>query len=141
MFSVADGALLVAVLTLTCPLVQVYVALCRLSQVTEHSAREAVRKAIDIMIPNLARAAAAEASLPAGGQGGSSIVEAVESAISKDSAASGLGVAATPVGAPVGPSYARYLKRMLSEEGHVQQTLSHLLQIIVRNRDMFYQTR
>lgn len=116
-------------------------ALCRLSQVAEPSAREAVRKAIDIMIPNLARAAAAEASPPgAAVQGGAPVAEAADSVISKDSATSGH-AAATPVGAPAGPSYARYLKRMLSEEGHVLQTLSHLLQIIVRNRDMFYQTR
>lgn len=135
-----DTGCLATIDTTCLAVAQVYVALCRLSQVVEPSAREAVRKAIDIMIPNLARAAAVEASPSAAGQGGASAVEAADSVISKDSATSGQ-AAATIVSAPAGPSYARYLKRMLSEEGHVLQTLSHLLQIIVRNRDMFYQTR
>lgn len=134
---------------------QVYVALCRLSQNTDPAAKEAVRKGIDIMIPNLAKAAASEA-LPAisapgpGPVGGTASLEAAgESNVSKDSAASGAaasGIAAAAQGSGVGPltgspSYARYLKRVLSEDGHVSITLVHLLQVIVRNRDMFYQSR
>ena len=126
---------------------QVYVALCRLSQSTDPVAKEAVRKGIDIMIPNLARAAASEVP-GAGVSGPQAAVEAAgEPAASKDSTASGLATSGAPaLGAGAAqsgssPSYARYLKRVLSEDGHVSITLVHLLQVIVRNRDMFYQSR
>lgn len=125
---------------------QVYVALCRLSQNPDPAAREAVRKAIDIMIPNLARAAASEAA--AGGPAAAAVAAdagGADSVISKDSAASGPSASAAAAGAggaSLGsPSYARYLKRVLTEDGHITATLVHLLQIIVRNRDMFYSSR
>lgn len=123
-------------------------ALCRLSQLSDPAAKEAVRKGIDIMIPNLARAAASEMPAP-------SIQSAVpmdvgDSAASKDSTALGAATSAAGIhagsapaapGANTSPSYARYLKRVLSEDGHVSITLVHLLQVIVRNRDMFFQSR
>lgn len=127
-----------------------YVALCRLSQLSDLTAKEAVRKGIDIMIPNLARAALNETP-GAGPAGGPAPAEMGDSVISKDStisgpAASGMTTTAaggTNIGHGLGssPSYARYLKRVLSEDGHVSVTLVHLLQVIVRNRDMFYQSR
>ncbi|KAL4439666.1 hypothetical protein ABPG75_002667 [Micractinium tetrahymenae] len=129
-------------------MLQVYVALCRLSQLSDPAAKEAVRKGIDIMIPNLARAAAAE--MPGSSAPGTAPIEVGDSVASKDSTTSG---AAASAGAPAvgsapgatgtssSPSYARYLKRVLSEDGHVSITLVHLLQVIVRNRDMFYQSR
>jgi hypothetical protein len=131
----------------------VYVALCRLSQITDPAAKEAVRKGIDIMIPNLAKAAASEtlpaiSPLPPGPMG--SMEGAGDSVVPKDSAAFvpatfGIATAAQGslgVGPPIGsPSFARYLKRVLSEDGHVSVTLVHLLQVIVRNRDMFHQSR
>lgn len=132
---------------------QVYVALCRLSQSTDPAAKEAVRKGIDIMIPNLARAAASEAlpatSLPSPGPAGTSVTmqAAEESSIGKEAAgpmpagmALGVSAGASSVASSC-PSYARYLKRVLSEDGHVSITLVHLLQVIVRNRDLFYPSR
>ena len=130
---------------------QVYVALCRLSQNPDPAAKEAVRKGIDIMIPNLAKAAANEAGAAGSSLPGLPVGDAGDSVISKDSAMSGAGVAsgaAAPAAGAAGsgslagsPGYARYLKRVLSEDGHVSITLVHLLQVIVRNRDMFYQSR
>lgn len=133
-------------------LLQVYVALCRLSQNSDAAAREAVRNGIDLMIPCLAKAAAAEAMA---GPTGPSLMTAVvpieaaaESLLSKDSATSGPSASALASTTAAGsaslsgsPSYARYLKRVLSEDGHASSTLVHLLQIIVRNRDMFYLNR
>ncbi|KAL4854024.1 Transcription-associated protein 1 [Chlorella vulgaris] len=134
-------------------MLQVYVALCRLSQSTDPAAKEAVRKGIDIMIPNLARAAASEAlpatSLPSPGPAGTSVTmqAAEESSIGKEAAgpmpagmALGVSAGASSVASSC-PSYARYLKRVLSEDGHVSITLVHLLQVIVRNRDLFYPSR
>ncbi len=130
---------------------QVYVALCRLSQLSDPSAKEAVRKGIDIMIPNLARAAASE--MPGSGAAavpGAAPLELGDSAASKDSTVSGAaasaacihaGTAPIATGSSSSPSYARYLKRVLSEDGHVSITLVHLLQVIVRNRDMFFHSR
>lgn len=124
-------------------------ALCRLSQSTDPAAKEAVRKGIDIMIPTLARAAASEGGVSGAGQGQSvgptsSEAAAADSVISKDSATSGpIGSTAGPgaTGQMNSPSYARYLKRVLSEDGHLTNTLVHLLQVIVRNRDLFYGSR
>lgn len=126
-------------------------ALCRLSQLSDPAAKEAVRKGIDIMIPNLARAAASE---PAGsGAPGAQFIEVGESIAPKDSSASAAvsaaiqavsaqaGTGSASINASTSPSYARYLKRVLSEDGHVSITLVHLLQVIVRNRDMFFQSR
>ena len=129
---------------------QVYVALCRLSQNSDPAARDAVRKGIDIMIPNLAKAAASEgasasaaaaaaATQPAAGA--HALTEpGADLTISKDSATPGHTVA-VPGNIGSSPSYARYLKRVLTEDGHVSVTLVHLLQVIVRNRDMFFQSR
>ena len=39
------------------------------------------------------------------------------------------------------PSFARYLKKVLVEDGHNVQTLHHILNMIVRNRDMFFSSR
>jgi hypothetical protein len=138
---------------LSMSVMQVYVALCRLSQSTDPAAKEAARKGIDIMIPNLARAAASEAlpatSLPSPGPAGTSITmqAAGESSIAKEAAgpmpagmALGVSAGASSVASSC-PSYARYLKRVLSEDGHVSITLVHLLQVIVRNRDLFYPSR
>ena len=124
--------------------VQVYVALCRLSQNSEAAPKDAVRKGIDIMIPNLARAAAADAPVI-----GPVLVDTGDSIMSKDSTASGAAASGAAGGVVGGgasgpsaaPSYARFLKRVLSEDGHVSVTLVHLLQVIVRNRDMFFQSR
>ncbi|PSC74456.1 transformation transcription domain-associated -like [Micractinium conductrix] len=125
-------------------MLQVYVALCRLSQNSEAAPKDAVRKGIDIMIPNLARAAAADAPVI-----GPVLVDTGDSVMSKDSTASGAAASGAACGVVGGgasvpsaaPSYARYLKRVLSEDGHMSVTLVHLLQVIVRNRDMFFQSR
>ena len=100
------------------------------------------------MIPNLAKAAASEgtsaSAAPAAAAAGAGTHALAEPGgdltISKDIAAPGHTAAVTGnIGSS--PSYARYLKRVLSEDGHVSVTLVHLLQVIVRNRDMFFQSR
>lgn len=130
---------LVACIDHVAPPLQVYVALCRLSQSSDAAARDAVRQGIDLMISNLARALAHDGSTTistSAAVGALSLEAAADSLLSKDS---------TPSGAVAGttgsPSYARYLKRVLSEDGHVSLTLVHVLQVIVRNRDMFYPNR
>lgn len=124
---------------------QVYVALCRLSQSSDAAARDAVRQGIDLMISNLARALAHDASTAISASaavGALSLEAAADSLLSKDSTPSGA-VAGTTGNASLtsSPSYARYLKRVLSEDGHISLTLVHVLQVIVRNRDMFYPNR
>ena len=122
-------------------------ALCRLSQNSDAAARDAVRKGIDLMIPSLAKAAPAEAIVGVSGAitvAGVPLEAAADSFLSKDSSASaaaGSSGTAAPVQLASSPSYARYLKRVLSEDGHATSTLVHVLQIIVRNRDLFYPTR
>lgn len=123
-------------------------ALCRLSQNSDAAARDAVRKGIDLMIPSLAKAAPAEAIIGASGAitvAGVPLEAAADSLLSKDSSASATAGGSSGLAAPgqqgSSPSYARYLKRVLSEDGHATSTLVHVLQIIVRNRDLFYPTR
>jgi len=131
-----------------CP-TQVYVALCRLSQSSDAAARDAVRQGIDLMISNLAQAvandASASTSVSHAAVSALTLEGAAESLLSKDSATSEAGTAGTAApgtaSLTASPSYARYLKRVLSEDGHVSLTLVHVLQIIVRNRDMFYSNR
>ena len=137
---------LVACINHDAPPLQVYVALCRLSQSSDAAARDAVRQGIDLMIPSLARAASTE---PVAGVSGTISVAGVpleaaaDSLLSKESAVSvaGSGASSSAGQQSSSPSYARYLKRVLSEDGHATSTLVHLLQIIVRNRDLFYLTR
>jgi hypothetical protein len=125
-------------------MLQVYVALCRLSQNADPAAKDAVRKGIDIMIPNLARVPNSDGD-STGGLGSTGTQPVAEPA--GESAA--LGPASRPTSSCQGtalkstgsPIFARYLKRVLSEEGHVSVTLVHLLQVIVRNRDLFFQSR
>lgn len=125
---------------------QVYVALCRFSQSVDPAAKDAVRKSTDIMIPNLVRASNGDVDPTGGVISGSTGTQAVE-ATAGDSAAAGAACKPTSSshGAAVGPtgspSFARYLKRVLSEEGHVSVTLVHLLQVIVRNRESFFRSR
>ena len=121
-------------------------ALCRLSQNSDAAARDAVRKGIDLMICNLARAAANDASHATAGS--LPMEAATDSLLPKDSTTLGSTIAGIAGGAAGSlassansPSYARYLKRVLSEDGHVSLTLVHVLQIIVRNREMIYPNR
>ena len=129
-----------------CP-TQVYVALCRLSQSSDAAARDAVRQGIDLMIPSLAKASTEPVSAVYGTLtvAGVPLEAAADSLLPKESAASttaSVPSSAVPPGQHTSsPSYARYLKRVLSEDGHATATLVHLLQIIVRNRDLFYPTR
>ena len=48
-------------------------------------------------------------------------------------------LSATPASAT--PSYSRYLKKILLEEGHSSSTLHQVFQMIVRHRELFFQTR
>jgi hypothetical protein len=98
------------------------------------------------MIPNLARAAANEN--PPGHSTASTHALLSSGSVSHEGAglkdAGGLGSATAVASGSSGtstPSFARYLKRVISEDGHVSTTLVHLLQVIVRNRDMFYHSR
>lgn len=43
--------------------------------------------------------------------------------------------------APGVPSYARYLRRVLLEDGHITSVLVHIFSLIVRNHDLFYSSR
>jgi transformation/transcription domain-associated protein len=128
-------------------MLQVYVALCRLSQTSDSAARDAVRQGIDLMISSLAKAVANEAASASNAAVGAlSFGAAAESLLSKDSTTSAVaGAGAASGGSSINltnsPSYARYLKRVLSEDGHISLTLVHVLQVIVRNRTMFYPNR
>eukprot|EP00887_Chlorella_sp_A99_P004017 scaffold11.g4017.t1 len=134
----------------------VYVALARLAQ-TEAGARDAVRQAIDIMIPTLAAVPPEPqgGAKPGGGGGGAAqdggggeafhdgahpLARAASAASpprgsggggGEGSGGSAAAAGAAAAAAAQAPSYARYLKKaslVLVEEGHSSATLLHIFQ-------------
>lgn len=99
--------------------------------------REAVRQAIDIIIPILVESPDAQT-----GPGDAEMSEMMTSpgAFPGDVPT----VAAPSFGATTGkkrPSYAAHLRKVLSEEGVNSSTFLIVLQMVVRNRELFYPAR
>ena len=121
-------------------MLQVYVALARPISTIDSSSRDVVRQAMDIILQILANAEATNAldneiQLPRGGSEQMSAPGGAPSLNSPSSISTLGGITNSYT------IYARYLKKVLSEEGHSRAAQSHIFQIIVRNRDMFYDSR
>ncbi|KAL6768445.1 hypothetical protein ACKKBF_B39155 [Auxenochlorella protothecoides x Auxenochlorella symbiontica] len=114
-------------------MLQVYVALARMTQ-QESAARDVVRQAVDTLLPifNAGRAPGQEPETPPSGD-----ASLVPLALAPRTT-SGVG---GPAGAGAAAPHARYLRRVLLEDGHIPATLAHIFSLIVRNHDLFYSSR
>lgn len=116
------------------PKLKAFVNMVRIAP-TDASSREAVRQAIDIIVPLLAESPD-EVPMTT-----SDASEAISEVTSLSSFPGDVPTVSNGGSGRKRPSYAAHLKKVVMEEGVGSPTLLIILQMVVRNRELFYSTR
>lgn len=106
-------------------------------QTYDAASRDAIRQAVDVIIPTLASIADKYALGVPGGEADATSAGSMETLGSME-------LSPMPANASSGrkyPSYALRLRQVIQEDGHSSGVLVHILQMIVRNRELFYTSR